>query len=84
MRDVGLRGPRQLAREFIAGQLVQRALALVEHRRRQRALAVHQQALQQADDFRGMVGGKQLPLGLFAQVTVTGNAFAMLHAAKES
>jgi len=41
-----------------------------------------QQALQQADDFRGVVGGKQLPLGLFAQMAVTGNTFAVLHAAK--
>ncbi|KAG1386068.1 hypothetical protein G6F59_017043 [Rhizopus arrhizus] len=84
VRDVGLRGTRQVARQFVAVELGQRALqALVEHRRRQRTLAVHQQPLQQADDFRGVVGSEQLPLGLFAQMTVTGDAFAMLHAAKE-
>ena len=85
MGDVGLGGTRQLARQFLAVELVQRALqAFMQRRGRQRALAIHQQALQQADDFRGVGGGQQLPLGLFAQGAVTGDAFAVLHAARTS
>ncbi|MNK68996.1 hypothetical protein D3C87_883760 [compost metagenome] len=80
MGDVGLGGPRQFARQLFAVELIQRALQpLMQGRGRQGALAIHQQALQQADDLRGIGGGQQLPLGLFAQGAITGDALAMLH-----
>ncbi len=80
MRKIRLCGARQFTRELVGAQGVELALQTrVQHRRRQAAFAIHQHRLQQADQFGCVVGGKQFPYRLLAQLPIAGDTGLVLH-----